>query len=360
MVELIWPSHGGQIEQFQEMMQLTDRGEILDFSANLNPLGPPFKIEEVIKNSLKSLKIYPDPNYRELIETMAEYEGVKPQQLLMTNGGAEAIFLVAQHFKGKKALIIQPTFGEYERACLLHDIAVENVFLQGEAFEFPLDELIQKMKEVQVVFLCRPNNPTGTVVKKDDIIHLLEAGEQSGTHIVVDEAFVHFLPNNEKLTKMVDRFSNVILLRSLTKIYTLPGVRIGYVIAGKNVISDLRNLQIPWSVNALAAAFVPRLLENEAFINETRKWLSHELDWVKSELEQLDFLYSPTEVNFYLLKDPNHDTNDLFSFLAKNRIIARHTHNFKGLDGRYLRFALRNNEDNRYLIRTLKQWREKR
>lgn len=358
MVKLKWPSHGGEIKQFQEMFQLTGSDEILDFSANLNPLGPPIQIEEIIKSAVKSLQIYPDPNYRELIERLAEYEGMKPHQLLVTNGGAEAIFITAQHFKGQKALIVQPTFGEYERACSLHDIKVENVFLQGEGFEFPLNEVIQKMKDVQVVFLCRPNNPTGTVVKKEDIIHLLETGERSGTTVVIDEAFVHFLLNKEKLTEMVDRFSNVILLRSLTKIYTLPGVRIGYIIAGKNMISGLRNLQIPWSVNALAAAFVPRLLENEKFIFETRDWLNLELDWIKAELKQLSFLYSPTDVNFYLLKDPNYDTNDLFSFLAKNRIIARHTHNFKGLDGRYLRFAIRNKEDNRYLIKTLKQWRK--
>ncbi len=361
MVELKWPSHGGQLKYFRERFQITEKDdEILDFSANLNPLGPPIQMESSFMDLFSSLKSYPDPDYRELTETLASYEGMDHEQVLVTNGGAEAIFLVAQHFKGQKALIVQPAFLEYERACILNDIEVENVFLQGEEFAFPLDEVMQRMKAVQVVFVCRPNNPTGTVVSKTDLLQLFETGERCGTTIVIDEAFVHFLPDHEKLTKMAERFSNVILLRSLTKIYTLPGVRIGYCLAREDVIQQLRNLQIPWSVNALAAAVVPHLLENDSFINETREWLNFELDWMKHELSKLNFLYSPSQVNFYLLKDPHHDTDELFSYLAKNRIIARHTHNFKGLNGNYLRFALRNSEDNRYLIRTLKRWREER
>lgn len=355
-----WPSHGGQTKYYQERFHLSESDEILDFSANLNPFGPPLQTQEWIKQAFLSLKSYPDPNYRELTEALAGCEGIDSQQILVTNGGAEAIFLVAQHFKDQKALIVQPTFVEYERACHLHNITVENVFLQGEEFALPIDKVIQKMKEVQVVFLCRPNNPTGTVVKVEDIVRILEAGEQCETTVVIDEAFVHFLPDEEKLTRMVEQFSNVILLRSLTKIYTLPGIRIGYVIARENVIEQLRNLQIPWSVNALATNVVPHFLENDSFVRETREWLKLELDWLKTELSQLNFLYSLSEVNFYLLKDPHHDSDELFSYLAKNRIIARHTYNFKGLDGRYLRFALRNSEDNRYLIRTLKHWREMR
>lgn len=361
MVELKWPSHGGQIKYFKERFQITEKdNEILDFSANLNPLGPPVQTESYFRDLLSSLKSYPDPDYRQLTETLAASEGIDHGQVLVTNGGAEAIFLVAQLFKGQKALIVQPAFLEYERACLLNDIQVENVFLQGEEFSFPLDEVLKRMKAVQVVFVCRPNNPTGTVICKNDLLQLFEKGEQYGTTIVIDEAFVHFLPNHEKLTKMAERFSNVILLRSLTKIFTLPGIRIGYCLARENVIAQLRNLQIPWSVNALAAAVVPHLLENDSFINETREWLNHELDWMKHELSKLNFHYSSSQVNFYLMKDPHHHTDELFSYLAKNRIIARHTHNFTGLNGGYLRFALRNSEDNRYLIRTLKQWREER
>jgi threonine-phosphate decarboxylase len=360
MVLLNWPSHGGQPKVFQRMLQIPENGEILDFSANLNPLGPPFQMEEWIKDAISDLKSYPDPNYSELTETLARHEGIDPGKMLVTNGGAEAIFLVAQHFKGSKALVIQPTFAEYERACLMHNITVENEFLQGEAFDFPLKKVIQKMKDVQVVFLCRPNNPTGTVVKAEDIVQLLEAGERCGTTLVIDEAFIHFVPEDKKLTKMVNRFSNVILPRSLTKIYTLPGIRIGFVIAREEVINGLRKLQIPWSVNALAAAVVPRLIEKDSFITQTREWLKNELDWIKAELDSLNLIYSPTEANFYLLTDPDYESDDLFYFLAQNRIIARHTHNFKGLDGRYLRFAVRSPEENRYLIGILKQWRERK
>lgn len=351
-----WPDHGGQFHEYLNEIQQDEK--ILDFSVNINPFGPPIQMEEIIQASFDILGRYPDPSYRKLAEEIGQYEGLHSNEVLVTNGGAEAIFLVAQHFKGKKALIVQPTFIEYERACLQYNIQVEHVLLKKETFQWPFDEIVKKLKDVHCVFICRPNNPTGTLINKEEILALLIEAERFGTSIIIDEAFVHFIPDSERLTKWIHPFPNLILLRSLTKIYSLPGIRMGYCLSEKDTISALKSLQIPWSVNSLAAAIIPSLLEKKSFIQRTREWLTNELEWLQSRLKQLDFHVSNASTNFYLLKDPNHHSDHLFLFLAKNNIIARHTHNFKGLDGEYLRFAVRSREENEYLINVLKKWRE--
>jgi threonine-phosphate decarboxylase len=297
-------------------------------------------------------------------EAIAHFEGLERDQVLVSNGGAEAIFLVAKHFEGKRALIVQPTFVEYEKACLHYHVETEDVYLDiQQGFTFPLEHVLAKMNEVQAVFICRPNNPTGTVVEEEVIRILLDEGLKTGTTIIIDEAFVDFLPENIfGLTEWVNHYPNLILLRSLTKMYTIPGLRIGYIMAGREMIQALRSYQIPWSVNAVVAALTPKLLNDLHFVKQTKEWLNSQLGYVSSELDRLGFYVSPTQVNFYLLQDrkDRSQTHQLFLFLLEEGIVARHTHNFKGLNGDFLRLAVRSQEENKQLIRALQIWRETR
>lgn len=361
-----WPNHGGQPATIKQLFKLSNEKQMLDFSANLNPLGPPKWLKEALGDISESLSQYPDPTYTQLKEAIAHFEGLKPDQVLVSNGGAEAIFLAAKHIEGKSALIVQPTFVEYEKACQHYHVQTEDVFLDiHEDFSFPLEQVVAKMNEVQAVFICRPNNPTGTVIEEEVIRILLDEGLKTGTTIIIDEAFVDFLP--EKLiglTRWINDYTNLILLRSLTKMYTIPGLRIGYMMADPETIQALRSYQIPWSVNAMVAALTPRLLDDQDFIKNTREWLSSQLHYVSHELERLEFYVSPTQVNFYLLQDRKNSlggeqrTHELFLFLLEQGIVARHTHNFKGLNGDFLRLAVRSQEENQQLIRALQVWRE--
>jgi threonine-phosphate decarboxylase len=359
-----WPSHGGQPAAIKRLFKLSSEQQILDFSANLNPLGPPKWLKEALGNISESFSQYPDPTYTQVNEAIAHFEGLERDQVLVSNGGAEAIFLVAKHFEGKRALIVQPTFVEYEKACLHYHVETEDVYLDiQQGFTFPLEHVLAKMNEVQAVFICRPNNPTGTVVEEEVIRILLDEGLKTGTTIIIDEAFVDFLPENIfGLTEWVNHYPNLILLRSLTKMYTIPGLRIGYIMAGREVIQALRSYQIPWSVNAIVAALTPKLLNDLDFVKQTKEWLVSQLGYVSYELDRLGFYVSPSQVNFYLLQDPKDrsQTHQLFLFLLEEGILARHTHNFKGLNGDFLRLAVRSQEENRQLIRALQIWRETR
>lgn len=386
-----WPAHGGQPHDIQiKMRELIQAGpssstatnddkqeqislqqkqvgrqleqkHVLDFSANLNPLGPPKWLKNKLGQCTDTITTYPDPAYEAPRKALAIYNQVEPNEVVLTNGGAEAIFLIAKCFEGKRALIIHPTFSEYEQACRHYHLHVDELFLLSQAqFSFPLDNVMMAMEETDVVFICRPNNPTGTMVSINDMLKLLQKGVQTNTTIVVDEAFVDFLPGGvHELPSLIRFYPNLILLRSLTKLYTIPGLRGGYIIAHEDICAQCRSYQLPWSVNAIASSLVPLLIQDEQFVQETHKWLDEELAFVKEGIASLNYYMSPTHVNFYLLQPPNREeTYDLFQYLVNEHIIPRHTYNFKGLDGQFLRFAVRSRTENEQLLTKLKRWRE--
>ncbi|MBM7602986.1 threonine-phosphate decarboxylase [Metabacillus crassostreae] len=355
-----WPAHGGQPSKIYELTGINQNDKIYDFSANLNPLGPPEKVKQHYLQSLELIQNYPDPDYREATKLVSKHENIPKNHLLLTNGGAEAIFLIAHLFLGQKALIIEPTFSEYKRACEVYNIDVSTLSLSVDnSFTLPLETIVAKLHEVDVVFICRPNNPTGTIASINEMKIIIENASKCGTKIIVDEAFIHFAPSEyEDLTSLLSTYSNLILLRSLTKIFSIPGLRLGYIIADEQKITSLRSKQIPWSINGVVTNLLPSLFEDEMFIEQTKIWLQKQLTFLKAELTSLGFYVSPTVVNFYLLQDDHNNTEELFRFLLAHHLIPRHTQTFKNLEGRYLRLAVRNEEENNYLLKVLRLWRE--
>lgn len=359
-----WPNHGGQPDMIKQLFQMNTEQPVIDFSANLNPIGPPDWLNDTLQNAFETISRYPDPSYTNTTAAVSEFEGIQRENVLVTNGGAEAIFLVAKYFENGKACIVHPTFLEYERACHHYHIHIDDLLYDQEnGFALPMSELRDRLSDIDVLFLCRPNNPTGTVIAENEISQLLDLGLLTGTYIVVDEAFADFLPHDTPgLTALLARYHHLILLRSLTKMYTIPGLRIGYVMAHQSVISAIIKEQIPWSINSLVDSIVPKLLADTSFVDKTKAWLEKESRFLHKTLTALDFYLSPTKVNFYLLRDlkrPN-ETEKLFTFLLQNGIVTRHTHNFKGLRGAYLRLAIRSHEENKQLVAVLQKWREEK
>ncbi|SER83253.1 threonine-phosphate decarboxylase CobD [Salipaludibacillus aurantiacus] len=359
-----WPKHGGQPDVLHKQFNLSKGREILDFSANIHPGGPPSFVTENLRESIESIARYPDPDYGEARSHIAAFNSTETDQVLITNGGAEAVFLAAKYFEGKRALIVEPTFLEYERACGHYHLEVKPVFLRvEEEFHFPLDQVLDELAETEVVFICRPNNPSGTVVSEADIRILLEKGKETGTFLVIDEAFADFLPKEEgDLTPLLNEFSNLILLRSLTKMFAVPGVRAGYMLGAPEVIRAVREWQMPWSVNSFASSLIPVLAGEEAaeFAAASSRYVKGELERIRLQLSSLDFDMSPSSVNFYLLRDRRDPglADELLKFLLKKGIAARHTHNFNGLDGKYLRFAVLDKPANDQLLEKLAEWRD--
>lgn len=358
-----WPNHGGQPSEIKRKFNIDAENDVIDFSANIHPFGPPEWMKQVFINSFEIISRYPDPAYTEATEHLAWFDEVHQDDVLITNGGAEAIFLTAKFFEGKKALIVQPTFSEYERACRHYHLDVQHVFLhKQDDFRLPVDEIIDKLPWTDVMYICRPNNPTGTVVEESEIRMILNLAKETGTFLVVDEAFVDFLADgNGNLVPLLQDYKQLILLRSLTKMYAIPGLRIGYMLANQEIIQTIKQWQIPWSVNAIAQALIPEIVNDRSHVVTSQQYFQRELTRIWHRLTNMNFYMSPSSVNFYLLRDNVHPeaTGALFEFLLHHGILARHTDNFKQLDGAYLRFAVRSEQDNDLLMDTLVEWRER-
>ncbi|WP_019241982.1 MULTISPECIES: pyridoxal phosphate-dependent aminotransferase [Bacillus] len=359
-----WPEHGGKTSVIASILQ--DKGMnsfgLKDFSANINPFGiPSIMVEAMMTAIVEKSNIYPDLTYKEHTEKVANYEEIASNQVLLTNGGAEAIHLSASLFKGKKAAIFHPTFSEYEWACKANGVSYTCYLYEEYWNDCILPNNWEKVLETNdAIFVCRPNNPSGTRLSFEVMKNLVEKANVYGTYVVVDEAFIHFSPNEKSVKCFIQQYSNLIVLRSLTKIFAVPGVRLGYIMADEQTINQLSQMQVPWSVNAVALSLIECLPECDDFIKKTAAFVLEEKVWLTKEFQKLGFEISNTYTNYYLLRDPlldNHET--LLLFLVEKGILVRHTYNFLDIEGKALRIAIRTREENESIVRHLKEWRER-
>ncbi|NQY77451.1 MAG: threonine-phosphate decarboxylase [Halomonas sp.] len=353
-----WPSHGGQAAALLQRFGLPADHPLEDISANLNPLGPPGWVTGYLAQRLAGLGRYPEPDYRAARQAIAEHAGVEPGQVLLTNGGAEAIFLAAAHHAGQQALIVTPTFGEYARACNAHGVRISELGLLPGTFDPPAAALLQAAASADVVFVCRPNNPTGTLLPVA-LIEALLGALKPGASLVVDEAFIDLALEAAPLTPLLQRYPALILLRSMTKFFTLPGLRLGYVLADEGRIAQLQAQQPPWSVNHLAAELVPPLLADEDFARRTHQWLAREQPRMGAALAALGLEVVPSHSCFHLVRPgATQRQRGISSIVLLERLLhqgmlARHTHGFAGLKGGWLRLALRDGVTNDRLLKVL-------
>jgi threonine-phosphate decarboxylase len=359
-----WPAHGGQAEALLAHFGLPSDHPLEDVSANLNPHGPPDWVNGWLTQQLAGLERYPTPDYRAARNAIAAHHQLQPEQVLLTNGGAEAIFLAAALHAGKRAAIMSPSFGEYARACRAHRIDITDIALPAPHFTLNTDTLWARLRGIDVLFLCRPNNPTATLIDAPAMEALLDATASIGCRVVVDEAFVDMVGDTQlrssllqaSLAPLLPRYSHLILLHSMTKFYTLPGIRLGYMLADEATINAAESHQPPWSVNHLAAELVAPLLADRGFAQRTHQWITNERPRMQQALIRLGLEVVPSHACFFLIRPGAEHamTSDvLFERLLRQGMLVRHTHSFAGLDGGWFRIALRDGPANQRLLKVL-------
>lgn len=354
---MTWPSHGSNPHYLYEAAGLTRPDHILDFSANINPLGPPLSIRENWVDFFQGIWQYPDPHTVSLKQKLAEREGILAEQILIGNGGAEIISLIGRLLAGKKVLIVEPAFSEYEKACQINDCDI-SYFQLAEGWEIDLDALKRELSQVDAVFFCNPNNPTGLYYPLKTILPILIECKKHNCFLIIDEAFHDFVIEYEPLAPLLKDYQHLILLRSLTKMFAIPGLRLGYAMASNEIIAKLSEYQSHWSVNSVALAVGNLCVAEENYIENTVQFIRAEREKLVAFYEKNDFEVSPSKVNFYLLRDSQLvDQYPLFQFLLQKGIVPRHTFNFPGLQGRWLRFAIRGKEENEQLMEAMQEWR---
>ena len=357
--------HGGNIWSVGDRYGLQP-SEIIDFSASINPLFPE-KIKDIVVRSIESLCHYPDPDYRKLRGAISEFINISPENITVGNGSTEFIYFIPRVIKPENVLIPIPSFSEYENA--VRQINSNPLFLnlkEKDSFELPLNEVIDGLKDVRMLFLCTPHNPTGVLYKKEDIFRIIEECERRGIWVLIDEVFIEFVPDFKKISFVSEavKRKNLIILRSLTKFFVIPGLRLGYAVGNADIIKKIKDCQEPWRVNTIADAVGCEILRETDYIDESLSLVKKERDFLFSELGSVNGLkLFPSTVNFIMASLKQSTVNsrqsitlrDLYSKLASNGILIRDLSTMRGLDNRFLRFAVRNHSDNEKLITAIRR-----
>ena len=337
--------HGGNITKLAAAAG-RPAGEILDFSANINPLGPPEWFRPLISAQVSSLVHYPDPDCTDLVRAFAGRFGVAAEEVLMGNGETELLYLLPRVLGKGLAVIPVPAYVDYAAAAELAGLTVERILLREERCFVPdLAEIEAALRGDEIVFLGRPNNPTGSFSPADVLRQL--ACSRPETAFVVDEAFADFVAEESLLAR--ERPSNLIVLRSLTKFYAIPGLRLGGIVADREIIRRLRAIAPPWSVNTLAQAVGAAALRDVEYAEETRRFVRERRAELTGELQAIPGLaVYPGTANFLLIRIDRGDVSapELARLLLADGIAIRVCDNFAGLDQRFFRVAVRTAGEN--------------
>ncbi len=330
--------HGGQIYNADGTA-----GDWLDFSANINPLGVSEKVRAAIIENIDGVKNYPDPNATELKAAISQRYKVSAENLVLVNGAAEFFYLYLNVTRPRKILIPVPSFSEYERAARAINAEIEYIFTRAEE-NFQLN-LAQDFS-ADLIILGRPNNPTGNLISIDNLKKI------SNAKILLDESFIDFL-EVESARKLVSE--KITVVQSLTKIFAIPGLRLGFAVVEKKLAAKLNAAKDVWNVNFLAQKAGVAALSDEKFFVDTRNWLKSEQKFFIERLKKIPNLefFEPT-ANFVLLKFETPEfAKSVLKKLRLKKILLRNCENFVGLDGRFLRCAIRSREENLKLFDAL-------
>ena len=377
--------HGGNIYKVFREKNLK---EILDYSSNINPYGIPESLKSRIIENLEILERYPDPDYVELREKLAHLNKIDISDIVLGNGATEIIFLFMKVINPKKILIVSPTFGEYERAVKATEIPrdivslscsgdnknIENKEIEIEYFELKesddfklnIGNLKNELeKKYDLLIICNPNNPTGKFLKLAQTEEILKECNKYDTKLFIDEAFIEFLADGmkESIINTEENKKNLFVTRAFTKFFAIPGLRLGYgMYFDKELEQKISEKKEPWSVNNIAEMAGLTVLDDTEYIEKTLKWITKEKIYMYEKLNEISGIkVYETEVNFITGKideklfSEGLNVKILREKMLEQGILIRDASNFKFLDERFFRLAIKNRKNNDRVIETLKK-----
>ncbi|WP_306422043.1 threonine-phosphate decarboxylase CobD [Paenibacillus woosongensis] len=351
--------HGGDVES-AALRYGFEPEQFTDFSANINPLGPPPGMLEALQAALPEIIRYPDPGHRALLALLAERHGVRQEAVCVGNGAAEIMALILLALAPGKVGVVQPCFSEYETLSRQFGAEVQAVYGTAErAYRAEPGQIVKLIAASDLVFLGQPNNPNGVQYDVEQLRQFAEAGERHETYIVLDEAFIDFIPpeRRQSLLPELERYPHIIIVRSMTKFYAIPGLRLGYGIAHPHMAAAMRGKQVTWSVNILALrAGEISLQAGEEYETATIHAIAAERKHLSGELERLGCEVTPGEANYLLLGLPRPWTAEAMQeALGQRGVLVRSCAMYPGLDAGHIRVAVKDRAANAVLIRGMEQ-----
>ncbi len=353
----IHDGHGGSVYEAARRWGI-DPDKVLDFSANINPLGPPQDVLSAIENALApvSLRTYPDAHA--FVSAIADKHRLMLDEIVIGSGAASLIFAVMHAILPKRVLLIEPAFGEYSRACTAVKAEGTNWILNDESgFRPDYASLVRTIDEGQfdLVILNSPHNPTGVLYPRDAILSLINAAEKHNAAVMLDEAFIDYVPQGSFVSLAATK-SHWIVLRSLTKFYAIPGLRIGYAVCNAKLATTIRRQIDPWSISTVALEAGRAALDEDEFGAESRSANVQAREEFANALRVVGLKVFPSDANFLLARMPHGSGEDLQRWLEAERILIRRCDSFRGLGDAYIRLAVRSGADNVRLVSLIEEW----
>lgn len=352
--------HGSDLEKI-EIIYGIKKEDITSFSANVNPLGISPRLRKTLADKIDAITGYPDREYTSLRKCIADYIKGDMDNIVVGNGSTELISLFIQLISPKNALILAPTYSEYEREITLNG-GTCNFYGLSEENNFKLDLADLELsleKGIDLLIICNPNNPTSTSITVHQMEDILKICKKNDIIIMVDETYVEFAPNMNDVTSvpLTDKYDNIIILRGISKFFAAPGLRLGYAICGnKPLMEELNKKKNPWTINTLAAIAGEIMFTDEVYINKTRDLIHSERERVCNMLSSSKNakVYEPT-ANFVLIKilKEGVTSSHLFDVAIKEGLMIRDCSTFTFLDNTFIRFCFMSPEMNTKLVELL-------
>lgn len=326
---------------------------IIDFSVNINPLGSPQELKNNLIKNINTIEKYPEIIGDSYINKISNRFNIPAENIILGNGAIELIYLFVRSLQPRKSLIIQPTFNEYERALNLYGVDVYNHILDiNNNFELKTEKLEEDIKQIkpEVIFFCNPNNPTGKYIEPKELEKLIK--KSNDCIWFIDESFLDFTGKKGFENFIFD--NNVILLRSLTKFYAIPGLRIGYAAGNKKIISKMYNYKEPWTINTYALIALDNILSLKGYEKETINLINDERKKLYNAFNDSSFLkIYKSYTNFHIFQLNNISAHELLEALLDKGIYIRTCEDFKALNSNCFRSSIRLKDENDYFIKSL-------
>ena len=360
---LVYPLHGGNRNAAAKSVGMCPE-DLTDFSASINPLGPPQCVLELMKSSAEYLREYPDSSASSFRTALAQHLNISSDWITAGNGSTELIYLIPRLWDaGRRVALVTPCFSEYERAFKLADVPVDKISLTPDnGFHPEAEHLLfkfQGIKNLGGIVIGHPLSPVGNMWKKEILTALIQYCEKRSLFLIVDETFIDFCGEEHSLASQITSHKKLILIRSMTKFYALPGLRLGYGIMHPEWTQSLERHRIPWSVNTIAQAVGVCLLGDRDYATSSREFIRQERTYLYeglSEITGLKVFHSDSNfLLFHLVEGNEAESARLYTHLLRDGLLIRNCGNFDGLNQTYFRIAIKTHRENALLLASLKK-----
>lgn len=343
--------HGGDLESFKNFYD----GTLIDFSSNINPLGPPDGLRRFLNDSFDDLNKYPDINYRKTKKHISKYLKCSENEIVLGNGAVEIINNYILLFK--RVVVYTPCFYEYiKRAEVLSKEVV--ILDRNNDFNINVSKLNGVLRKGDMLILGNPNNPDGGMLKKSELMNIINICKEKGAFLLLDEAFYEFSDIDYDSIEILKhmQFKNACVIRAATKFFALPGIRLGYGWTDEKNAERFKNIELPWSINTYAASAAEFIFSDTNYIETSRKIIASERKYMLDELKNISYLKAyESNAAFILIKLYKYDEDFIFDYFLKRGIMIRKASNFNGLDKSFIRVAVKSRPLNEKLLDIFKE-----